>query len=95
MGRIQAAIGDNASRVVIFGQNVGADIRGRPIYVGWYYQKLEERVWERATLDEAASTLAALEATHVIFDRRRQIPEWAPWHAAVERYGRLDRTQRT
>ena len=89
MGRIQAALGDNESRVVIFGQPVGADIRGRPIYVNWYYPKLQALVLKMSTPEDAANALAALDATHVIFDNRRLKPEWAPWHDAAERYGRL------
>lgn len=89
MGRIQAALGNDDSRVVIFGQSVGADIRGRPIYVSWYYPKLEALVSNMATPEEAANALAALNATHVMFDHRYLVPEWAPWQNAAERYGRL------
>jgi hypothetical protein len=88
LGRIQSALGNDESRVVVFGQNIGADIRGRPLYVGWYFYRLEQLVLANATPEDAANTLAALGTTHVIFDRRDAKPEWAPWEEAARRYGR-------
>jgi len=89
MGRIQSSLGSNDSRVVVFGQNVGADIRGRPLYVGWYYAKLEDFVLSKVTPEDAAGALAVLNVTYVIFDHRRERPEWDPWETAVRHYGKL------
>ena len=89
LGRIEAALGDDESRVLVFGQSVGADIRGRPIYVSWYYPALQNVVFSTSSPEAAANTLAALNITHVIFDLSSVMPEWAAWQTAAERYGRL------
>jgi hypothetical protein len=89
LGRIQSAVGDEHSRVVVFGQSIGADIRGRPLYVSWYNRRLEGLVLAGASIEDAANTLAGLGVTHVIYDNVRPQPEWKPWHEATERYGRL------
>ena len=89
MGRIQAAIGNNDSRVVVFGQSVGADIRGRPLYASSYYPELDTKVFSNPSADDAANTLAAIRTTHVMFDSRDPPPQWTPWHDAAQRYGRL------
>jgi hypothetical protein len=89
LGRVQALYGDNNSRVVIFGQPAGADIRGWPLYVNWYDIKLQAAVIKMATLENAAIGLAVLDTTHVMFDNRFAKPEWKPWRDAAQKYGRL------
>ncbi len=90
LGRAQSSVGSNDSRVVVFGQGVGADIRGRPLYVQWYFHQLQELVLtDDTTLEQAANTLAALNADYVIFDRKSWNPVWQPWEDAVRLYGRL------
>ncbi len=89
LGRVQALYGDDNSRVVIFGQAAGADIRGWPLYVNWYNIKLQAAVIKMATPEDAASGLAVLDTTHVIFDNRVAKPEWKPWRDAAQKYGRL------
>src|SRR6185295_3757547 len=85
-GRVQAAHGDYDSRVVVFGQAVGADILGRPLYTNWYFPKLQSLVLTPTSLEEAASALASLNVSHVIFDLRNWRSEWKPWHEAVQKY---------
>jgi hypothetical protein len=89
LGRIQAAVANNDARVVMFGQNVGADIRGRPVYVSWYFPRLQDMVFDNATPEAAANALAALDASYVMFDRRDSMKEWAAWETAAQRYGRM------
>ena len=48
------AQGDDDSRVVIFGSASGADIRGRPLYTGWYYPKLQAEILRMASPERAA-----------------------------------------